>query len=185
MKKWQKFLLSLLGIGYLVGLTFMLWPHIVVTCLNFFKQMNFDLGLKSHDLIQYYGITLLIITAIIFLIILFLPNQKQDVILSKSKHGQLALTNSGIVNFIKIQLSGAGLSNVKVSIKNTKHKKQFYVVADAAYKDHVVKELPQLEQTLITKLTGLLEGIDNSAVKVDLKINQASGNKKKASTRVV
>ena len=181
MKKWQKTLLSLLSIGYLIGLALMLWPRFFAQCLQLLRQWHLNLDGNSQVIGHYYGLTLLGITLLIFLMVMFLPSQKHDVPLRVSSSGRLALSNDGITHFIQTQLSGEGLTNIRVKIKNTRHRRRFRVVADTTYQQHMVAKLPRLKQTLTDQLTTLLAGVNDVPVKIDMQINQANHSKRKTS----
>ncbi|WP_294977334.1 alkaline shock response membrane anchor protein AmaP [uncultured Leuconostoc sp.] len=180
MKKWRKAMLSLLSIGYLIGLAIMLWPRIIVTIMAVLERMNLNIAITSQTIVEYYGMTLIVITLIILLGILLAPSQKADIPLSQTKRGRLALSNTGVSHFIQTQLSGEGLSNIKVTIKNTRHQKLFHIVADSVYQQYAITELPRLTNTLTDKITDLLAGVNTVPIKVNMKINQATSDKRKA-----
>lgn len=184
MKKWQKISLSFLTIIYLIGLSVMLWPQLVTKTLAMLRRINLNASFNSHQFIEYYGLTLLGITVLILITLLLMPGQKKDVTLIESKSGRLALGNEGITHFIQTQLSGEGLNNIRVKIKNTRHTKKFYIIADAVYRNHVITDLPRLKTELVSKLENLLAGTDNAPISVDIKVNQASNGKNK-SNRVI
>ena len=71
----------------------------------------------------YYGIVLLSLSVIALLIVLLIPNQLPDILLEKTKTGRLVLSNYGVKQFIRTQLSGEGLSNIQVKLKNTRRQK--------------------------------------------------------------
>lgn len=184
MKKWQKALLSLLSIGYLIGLAIMLWPRVILTIMALLKRININITISSQTIVDYYGMTLIAITIIILLVILLIPSQKPDIQLSQTKRGRLALSNDGISHFIQTQLSGGGLSNIKVKIKNTRHQRRFHIVADSIYQQYAITELPRLTNTLTDKIADLLAGVNTVPIKVDIKVNQATSGKRKV-TRVI
>lgn len=132
----------------------------------------------------YYGIVLLSLSVIALLIVLLIPNQLPDILLEKTKTGRLALSNYGVKQFIRTQLSGEGLSNIQVKLKNTRRQKKFYIVADVAYKRSVVKELPRISNQLTNDLTNLL-GDHNTRVKMSVKVNQKSTKNNHLAPRVV
>lgn len=185
MKKWQKCVLVVSSLFYLIGLTFLIWPSILDKLYRLLDKINLNVKhFDTQSIIYYYALSLLILTLVIILIILFFPTQRPDVLLVNSKNGRLALSNDGVTSFVKTQLSGEGLSNIKVTFKNTKRGKKFLIVADTAYKKHKINELPRIERVLIDKLTTLLSGVDDTSIKINIQINQLPGSKNKVS-RVV
>ena len=184
MKKWQKAVLSLVTISYLIGLLLILWPRIVDLLISILERFNLDVMTDSQTIIRNYGIGLLILTVVILFVILFTPGQRTNIPISRTKQGRLALSNAGISHFIRTQLSGEGLSNIKVTVKNTRRHNKFYIVADSVYRSYTIEELPRITNTLTMKLTDLLAGVDRAPIKVDMQINQATkGNRK--TTRVI
>lgn len=167
MKKWQKALLSLLSIGYLVGLALLLWPQVIVKSLAALRRIHLDIPINGQTIIDYYGLVLFSITLIIVIAILLIPTQKRDIPLRESRSGRLALSNAGITHFVQTQLSGEGLSNIKVTIKNTRRQRRFRIVADAVYQQHMVTELPRLKKTLTDKMADLFEICDNKCIEID------------------
>ncbi|WP_220739721.1 alkaline shock response membrane anchor protein AmaP [Leuconostoc miyukkimchii] len=184
MQKSQKIVLSMISLGYLFGLCLLIWPRIIVAIFMFLQRFNINVTIKSEIFIYYYGIALLVVTAFILLLILLRPTQLPDILLKQSKEGKLALSNYGIKQFIKTQLSGEDLSNIQVKIKNTRRKREFYISADAVYQRATVADLPRITKNLTTKLTDLLAGVSDIPIKVDIQVNQQSNARRKV-TRVI
>lgn len=180
MHKTTKFILVFLSLGYALGLITLIWPEFLIRVSKFLStyNMRFNAILFSY----YYGVSLLFLTLLIFLIVLIWPVIQPDIVLTKSKNGRLALTNEAIVQFINRNLSGEGLSDVKVKFKNTKRQHKFHIIAASNYKQSTLAELPRIEQDLEHNLDELLAKVDSLPNKVNLKINQKSNHK---FTRVV
>ena len=184
MKKSQKIVLSIFSLGYLVGLCLLIWPKIVDEVFKFLAEFNIHLDFKSDLFIYYYGLVLLALTVLVFLLILIWPVELPDILLKQTKEGRLALSNHGINQFIQTKLSGEDLSNIKVRLKNTRRQRKFYIVADSVYKQATVEELPRISYDLTKSLSDLLAGINRIPIKVDIKVNQKSNSKRKV-TRVI
>ena len=184
MKKSQKFVLSIFSLGYLVGLCLLIWPKIIDEVFKFLAEFNIHLDFKSDLFIYYYGLVLLALTVLVFLLILIWPVELPDILLKQTKEGRLALSNHGINQFIQTKLSGEDLSNIKVRLKNTRRQRKFYIVADSVYKQATIKELPRISYDLTKSLNDLLAGINRIPIKVDIKVNQKSNSKRKV-TRVI
>lgn len=180
MHKTTKFILIFLSLGYALGLITLIWPEFLIGISKFLStyKMHFNAILFSY----YYGVSLLFLTLVIFLIILIWPVIQPDIVLAKSKNGRLALTNEAIVQFINRNLSGEGLSDIKVNFKNTKRQHKFHIIAASNYSQSTLSELPRIEQELEHNLDELLAKVDSRPNKVDLKISQKSNHK---FTRVV
>ena len=68
--------------------------------------------------------------------------------------------------------------------KGKQFQQDFIIVADAAYKRSVVKELPRISNQLTNDLTNLL-GDHNTRVKMSVKVNQKSTKNNHLAPRVV
>lgn len=179
MQKSKRSLLVIFTLGYLLGISLMIWPNIYIESVRLLKEIGLNVTLSASTFIYYYGLVLLAITAVILIVVLVWPKQLKDVPLQKNKSGRLALSNYGISQFIKLKLSGEDLSNIKIKVKNTKRQHKFYVVADAAYKQATIKELPRISNELRDSIEELLAGEGKQPVKVDIKVNQKSNSKRK------
>ncbi|MGR8809924.1 alkaline shock response membrane anchor protein AmaP [Leuconostoc citreum] len=187
MKKWQKFFLGLLILVYIFVLSISIWPEAITVIYCLFSKIFGSSHINQHDFLSVAQIGLLVVTVLILLIVLLIPTQKKGILLEKNKKGILSLSNEGVISFVNTRLSGHGLSNIKVNFKNTKRLNSFDITADSLYKNHVVTQLPQIKQSLISEIKELLSGIDDKKIKLNIKVHQqrsSSAHKKKA-TRVV
>ncbi|GMA69061.1 hypothetical protein GCM10025879_03070 [Leuconostoc litchii] len=184
MKKSKKILLIIFNLGYLVGISLLIWPDILSEVAGLLERFGVHVDFQSNIFVYYYGIVLLVLTALALLFVLVWPIQLPDVPLKQTKDGRLALSNYGISQFIKTQLSGKDLSNIKVTLKNTRRQRKFYIVADSVYKQATVEELPNISYNLTKSLNELLAGVNRLPIKVDIKVNQKSSSKRKV-TRVI
>ncbi|MGR8809737.1 alkaline shock response membrane anchor protein AmaP [Leuconostoc citreum] len=185
MKKWQKWLFVLIGLVYLFGIAIMTWPKVDEKVINLIKNYFSAVTVELENVVYLTGISLLIITAFGILIILVIPVEKKNLRIINSKQGKVYLSNQGINNFIKTQLSGEGFTNIKVNLKSTKRRQMFYISADALYKQYVIKNLSTLTSDLTTNLEELLSGVNHKNIKVRFRINKQSGKNNTKSTRVV
>ncbi|MCT8385662.1 alkaline shock response membrane anchor protein AmaP, partial [Leuconostoc mesenteroides] len=79
MKKSQKIVLSIFSLGYLVGLCLLIWPQIIDEVFKFLAEFNIHLDFKSDLFIYYYGLVLLALTVLVFLLILIWPVELPDI----------------------------------------------------------------------------------------------------------
>lgn len=179
MQKSKRSILIIFAIGYLLGISLLIWPNLYTESVRLLEEIGLYVTLSAKTFIYYYGLVLLVITALVLIVVLFWPKQLKDVPLQNNKGGRLALSNYGISQFIKLKLSGEDLSNIKIKVKNTKRQHKFYIVADAAYKQATVKELPRISDELRESIEELLAGEGKQPVKVDIKVNQKSNSKRK------
>ncbi|MCT4410811.1 alkaline shock response membrane anchor protein AmaP [Leuconostoc falkenbergense] len=184
MRKTIKIFLILIIFIYVVGICLLIWPEVLESLFWSLKRLGINFSGNTDMIRYYYGVVLLSLSVIALLIVLLIPNQLPDILLERTKTGRLALSNYGVKQFIRTQLSGEGLSNIQVKLKNTHRQKKFYIVADAAYKRSVVKELPRISNQLTNELTNLL-GDHNTPVKVSVKVNQKSTKNNHLAPRVV
>ncbi|WP_308445799.1 alkaline shock response membrane anchor protein AmaP [Leuconostoc rapi] len=187
MKKWQKFFLGLLCLIYIFVLSMTIWPQSITAINDFVANIAGNSPINQHALLNVSQLVLLVLTILILLVIIFIPAQKNGILLEKNKQGVLSLSNDGVTSFVNTILSGYGLSNIRVAFKNTKHVNQFDITADSVYQRHVIKQLPQIKQTLTSDIQELLSGIDEKKLKLSIKVDQKStgSSRKKRSTRVV
>lgn len=184
MKKSKKIILSIVSLGYLIGLSLLIWPEIIEKITKMLEHFNVSTNFQSNDFIFYYGIVLLLLTVFIFLLILLWPAQLPDIPLKQTKEGRLALSNQGISQFIKTKLSSEDLSNIKVTLKNTRRQRKIHIVADSVYQQSTVGQLPRITSELTENLNDLLAGSSHIPIKVDIKVSKKSNSKRKV-TRVV
>lgn len=184
MKKSKKVVLSLFSIMYLIGISLLVWPHVVGKVITFLSKLGFRLDVTGKSFIYYYGLLLLGLTLLVWILVLVWPAALPDVVLRKTRAGRLALSNDGIQDFIKIKLSNEDLYNIKVKFKNTHRRRKFLITADSIYRQSTIKELPRISQELTKSITELLSGTDETPTKVNIKINKRH-NSKHESIRVV
>lgn len=184
MNKWHKWLLVIILVIYLISISTIIWPDILTKLLELLDYINLHISLRETTLLRYISLSIITLTSVILIFVIALPTQQQSVVLIKSAHGRLSLGNEGISSFIKTNLSGQGLSNIRVKIKNTKYTKRFDITADSEYKKPIVSDLPRIEKNLTESLSNLLSGVNESPIQLNIKINQANKHKHQAS-RVV
>lgn len=158
-----------------------IWPDIITKILSFLDHINLHSSLSEQMLLRYNELFILGLTSVILIVVIALPRQRKSILLINSGKGTLSLGNEGISSFIKTQLSGEGLSNIQVNIKNTKHIKRFNVTADSEYKKSIISDLPRVEKNLTDSLRNLLSGVDKSPIRVNIKVNQSNKRNNKAS----
>ena len=176
MKRLYKVLLVIILLIYLISISTIIWPDIITKILSFLDHINLHSSLSEQMLLRYNELFILGLTSVIAL-----PRQRKSILLINSGKGTLSLGNEGISSFIKTQLSGEGLSNIQVNIKNTKHIKRFNVTADSEYKKSIISDLPRVEKNLTDSLRNLLSGVDKSPIRVNIKVNQSNKRNNKAS----
>lgn len=181
MKRLYKVLLVIILLIYLVSISTIIWPDIITKILSFLDHINLHSSLSEQMLLRYNELFILGLTSVILIVVIALPRQRKSILLINSGKGSLSLGNEGITSFIKTQLSGEGLSNIQVNIKNTKHIKRFNVTADSEYKKSIIADLPRVEKNLTDSLRNLLSGVDKSPIRVNIKVNQSNKRNNKAS----
>lgn len=181
MKRLYKVLLVIILLIYLVSISTIIWPDIITKILSFLDHINLHSSLSEQMLLRYNELFILGLTSVILIIVIALPRQRKSILLINSGKGTLSLGNEGISSFIKTQLSGEGLNNIKVNIKNTKHSKRFNIIADSEYKEAIISDLPRVEKNLTDSLRILLSGVDKSPIRVNIKVNQSNKSNNKAS----
>lgn len=181
MKRLYKVLLVIILLIYLISISTIIWPDIITKILSFLDYINLHSSLSEQMLLRYNELFILGLTSVILIVVIALPRQRKSILLINSGKGTLSLGNEGINNFIKTQLSGEGLSNIQVNIKNTKHIKRFNVTADSEYKKSIISDLPRVEKNLTDSLRNLLSGVDKSPIRVNIKVNQSNKRNNKAS----
>lgn len=181
MKRLYKVLLVIILLIYLISISTIIWPDIITKILSFLDHINLHSSLSEQMLLRYNELFILGLTSVILIVVIALPLQRKSILLINSGKGTLSLGNEGISSFIKTQLSGEGLSNIQVNIKNTKHIKRFNVTADSEYKKSIISDLPRVEKNLTDSLRNLLSGVDKSPIRVNIKVNQSNKRNNKAS----
>lgn len=181
MKRLYKVLLVIILLIYLISISTIIWPDIITKILSFLDHINLHSSLSEQMLLRYNELFILGLTSVILIVVIALPRQRKSILLINSGKGTLSLGNEGISSFIKTQLSGEGLSNIQVDIKNTKHIKRFNVTADSEYKKSIISDLPRVEKNLTNSLSSLLSGVDKSPIRVNIKVNQSNKRNNKAS----
>lgn len=181
MKRLYKVLLVIILLIYLISISTIIWPDIITKILSFLDHINLHSSLSEQMLLRYNELFILGLTIVILIVVIALPRQRKSILLINSGKGTLSLGNEGISSFIKTQLSGEGLSNIQVNIKNTKHIKRFNVTADSEYKKSIISDLPRVEKNLTDSLRNLLSGVDKSPIRVNIKVNQSNKRNNKAS----
>lgn len=181
MKRLYKVLLVIILLIYLISISTIIWPDIITKILSFLDHINLHSPLSEQMLLRYNELFILGLTSVILIVVIALPRQRKSILLINSGKGTLSLGNEGISSFIKTQLSGEGLSNIQVNIKNTKHIKRFNVTADSEYKKSIISDLPRVEKNLTDSLINLLSGVDKSPIRVNIKVNQSNKRNNKAS----
>ena len=181
MKRLYKVLLVIILLIYLISISTIIWPDIITKILSFLDHINLHSSLSEQMLLRYNELFILGLTRVILIVVISLPRQRKAILLINSGKGTLSLGNEGISSFIKTQLSGEGLSNIQVNIKNTKHIKRFNVTADSEYKKSIISDLPRVEKNLTDSLRNLLSGVDKSPIRVNIKVNQSNKRNNKAS----
>lgn len=181
MKRLYKVLLVIILLIYLVSISTIIWPDIITKILSFLDHINIHSSLSEQMLLRYNELFILGLTSVLLIVVIALPRQRKSILLINSGKGTLSLGNEGISSFIKTQLSGEGLSNIQVNIKNTKHIKRFNVTADSEYKKSIISDLPRVEKNLTDSLRNLLSGVDKSPIRVNIKVNQYNKRNNKAS----
>lgn len=181
MKRLYKVLLVIILLIYLISISTIIWPDIITKILLFLDHINLHSSLSDQMLLRYNELFILGLTSVILIVVIALPRQRKSILLINSGKGTLSLGNEGISSFIKTQLSGEGLSNIQVNIKNTKHIKRFNVTADSEYKKSIISDLPRVEKNLTDSLRNLLSGVDKSPIRVNIKVNQSNKRNNKAS----
>ena len=177
----SKLLLVIILLIYLISISTIIWPDIITKILSFLDHINLHSSLSEQMLLRYNELFILGLTSVILIVVIALPRQRKSILLINSGKGTLSLGNEGISSFIKTQLSGEGLSNIQVNIKNTKHIKRFNVTADSEYKKSIISDLPRVEKNLTDSLRNLLSGVDKSPIRVNIKVNQYNKRNNKAS----
>lgn len=187
MKKWQKSFLGLLCLIYIFVLSMTIWPQSITVTNDFIAKINNSNPINQHEFLNIAQISLLALTVLVLVIVVLIPAQKKGILLEKNKQGLLSLSNEGVISFITTRLSGYSMSNIKVNFKNTKKINRFDITADSLYKNHVIKQLPEIKHTLTKEIQELLSGVDDKKIKLNIKVNQkqSSSSHKKKSTRVV
>ena len=169
MKRLYKVLLVIILLIYLISISTIIWPDIITKILSFLDHINLHSSLSEQMLLRYNELFILGLTSVILIVVIALPRQRKSILLINSGKGTLSLGNEGISSFIKTQLSGEGLSNIQVNIKNTKHIKRFNVTADSEYKKSIISDLPRVEKNLTDSLRNLLSGVDKSPIRVNIR----------------
>jgi hypothetical protein len=177
MKKGYKVMLSVTSVIYLLGLCVIIWPEIVEDGVRFLNQFQLGVTIHSDTIVDYYGLGLLMMTGLLCVISLAWPTQLPNVLLKQTKYGQLTISNQGVSQFIRTQLVREGLSNVQVRIKNTRHQRKFYIMAEAPYQRAVVERLPKIRNQITKSLTDLFGDSMTMPIDVTLKLNQKSNTK--------
>lgn len=187
MKRWHKSFLGLLCLIYIFVLSMTIWPESITVTNDFIAKISANSSINQHEFLNIAQISLLVITVLVLVIIVLIPAQKKGILLEKNKQGLLSLSNEGVISFITTRLSGYSMSNIKVDFKNTKKINRFDITADSLYKNHVIKQLPEIKHTLTSEIQELLSGIDEKKIELNIKVNQkqSSSSHKKKSTRVV
>ncbi|CAH0419235.1 alkaline shock response membrane anchor protein AmaP [Periweissella ghanensis] len=132
MKKWQKFILSILLIFYAIPLAEFVWPiefrNVLQTINQFLPRLHIP-KINWSSVSFNGGLVLLGILLIIWLVILFAPITRLEVILHKDAHGELELSNKSIASYAQLAALDAGLLDPKIKIKATKHKVKLVIRA--------------------------------------------------------
>ncbi|WP_257974803.1 alkaline shock response membrane anchor protein AmaP [Leuconostoc pseudomesenteroides] len=123
-RKTIKIFLILIIFTYVVGICLLIWPEVLESLFWSLKRLGINFSGNTDMIRYYYGVVLLSLSVIALLIVLLIPNQLPDILLERTKTGRLALSNYGVKQFIRTQLSGEGLSNIQVKLKNTRRQKK-------------------------------------------------------------
>jgi preprotein translocase subunit SecG len=186
MRRWQKTILVILAILYVIPFAVIIWhpesQKLGNQIDNWLINNNMD-NLSVGNVAYYYAIILGALLLIILLLVLFWPHAKDDVVLQKDKDGELRLDNHGITAFINRSLSGSSLSNAHVMVKNRAHSVRLKVEAETPYRKAEIKRLDDTKQKLDEDLKHLLRDTNISTIKTNIIIKQARQNKK--NTRVI
>lgn len=186
MRKWQKTILVILAILYVIPFAVIIWhpeSQKLGNQIDKWLVNNNMANLSVSNISYYYAIILGALLLIILLFVLFWPHAKDDVVLQKDSNGELKLDNRGITAFIDRSLSGSSLNNAHVVIKNRAHSVKLKVEAETPYRKAEIKRLDDTKQKLDEDLKELLCDTSISTIKTDIIIKQARQNKK--NTRVV
>lgn len=156
MKRWQKSFLGLLCLIYIIVLSMTIWPRIIMVTNDFIAKISDSSLINQHDFLNVAQISLLVLTVLALMIVVLIPAQRKGILLEKNKQGLLSLSNEGVISFITTRLSGYGMSNIKVDFKNTKRINRFDITADSLYQNYIIKQLPEIKQTLTSEIQELL-----------------------------
>lgn len=186
MRIWHKLIILVLTLLYVLPFLVIIWrpeSRSVIHQLNVgLKQIGLN-NVSVADIAYYYAIILALLLGIVIIMILFWPIKKDDVILISDKTGSLKLDNRGITSFVSRSLSGAGLADIDVRIKNRRKKINLVVRARTPYRQAMLASLGTIRMQLEQDLQTLLRDTGVTRIETKLIIDQAKQSKKR--TRVV
>ncbi|GAK31189.1 hypothetical protein WOSG25_080210 [Weissella oryzae SG25] len=186
MRIWHKLVILVLTLLYVLPFLVIIWrpeSRIVIHQLNIgLKKIGLN-NLSVANIAYYYAIVLALLLVIGAIIILFWPTKKDDVTLIRDKTGSLTLDNRGITGFVKRSLSGSGLTDIDVKIKNHRRKVNLIVRAKTPYQQAMLANLGTIKMQLEDGLQALLKDTGVARIETKLIVDQANQSKKR--TRVV
>ncbi|CAH0416203.1 alkaline shock response membrane anchor protein AmaP [Periweissella fabaria] len=186
MKKWQKFILSLLLIFYAIPVANFVWPREFNQALQAINEFLPKLHIPkiAWAAVSFNtGLILLGILLLIWLIVLFAPIARLELLLHKDSAGQLELSNKSIASFTAIAVRNAGLVNPQVNVKTTKHRVKIRIKATTESEAALKPELEAIAEQLNHQLANF---IGDKQVKIHTKIlMHQKPHQEKARPRVV
>lgn len=170
MKKWQKFILSILLIFYAIPLAEFVWPvefRQVLQSINRFLMWLHIPKIDWSTVSFNGGLVLLGILLIIWLVILFAPITRLEVVLHKDAQGELELSNKSIASYAELATLDTGLLDPKVKVKSTKHQVKLVIRATTNQSQQLK---PDLEANTAKINQQITEFIGDSQVKIHTKL---------------
>lgn len=169
-KKWQKFILSILLILYAIPLAEFVWPvefYRVLQSINDFLAKIHVPKIPWLTVSFNTGIVLLGLLLIIWLVVLFAPIARLELILRSDKDGQLELSNKSIASYTELAVIKAGLFNPRVKVKSTRNHVKIAVRAATEGNQLLKPQLTAVTDRLNHQITNF---IGDDAFKVHTKI---------------
>jgi hypothetical protein len=186
MRRWQKFILGLLILLYVLPFVVIIWfpeSQKIGHQIDAWLVQNNLGGVGVNTIVYYYAVVLAIILLGGLIILMFWPRKKNDLVLEQSASGTLSLDNRGITAFVNRALSGEGLENINVKVTNHPKRISLTVTASAPYRSAVIGQLDRIKAKLDRNLEELLRETNISTIKTKIVVGQSSKNK--SNTRVI
>lgn len=181
MKIWQKVLLSILTILYVIPLINFIWPQIFYYSLGEFNSWLAAINIPQINwllVIEIFGYGLLIGLGVILCVILFAPVTRLEVILVDTKDGRLELSKQSLTSYVELVAREMGLSVSRVKVKPTRSHVKVTLHAVTHQTDNLKPNIEQMRQE-ITRKVGTYIGAENMHVSTKLLFDQRPAEKRK------
>ncbi|MBM7544497.1 alkaline shock response membrane anchor protein AmaP [Periweissella beninensis] len=186
MRKWQKWLISIILIVLAIPSLILVWPtqlRSVARAINEgFTQLNIT-PIPWLEVSYWVGVAVLVICFLAIIYVILIPRYRHNVLLHQDGQGELELSEQSIVNYVGTVLASHGIGDPDVKVRATKHKLRVQALGYTSHKEQLEKHLAPITGELDTKLKELI-GDDKLTVVSTLTIHQRD-RKKIKSPRVV